>query len=231
MLTISKYLIEESKQVQTIQTRSNSKFLHIRLENEKSKPEIYILEDTTSDIINKTIILCQEAFDIPYKMEDITFVGFYQIRNGLHKFWLFEVLPDDAKIAYKPVVINTTNNNTSTNLEDKPLQKYARVPKPDLNKIYTEQELMAMDSVRQLKLLTQHYGVRGKMNTIMSKTEQIKYILARQSGKTISPYDIIEKNMITNASINGMDDNSNNDFTTINPKIVYRNNDDPQLQK
>ncbi len=215
MLTVNKYLLD-SKQVQTIETHEISRFLDIRIENERSKPELYILEDTSSNKTQRRILVCQEGFEINYNIDSLIKIGMYSIRDGLHKFWVFEI-EDSAKpitssmrslnlsagigiqgsqgsqgtALYASTMNHGMYNHNSGEFGDHPIAKYARVPKPDFTKTYTFEELKAMDSIRQLKPLTQHYGLKGRTKNRISKENQIKFILSCQEGNPLDANKLV----------------------------------------
>lgn len=262
MLSITKYLLDV-KQVQTIETRSISKVLTVRIENERSKPEIYILEDLESPVMTKSFLVCQEAFQLDHYIGDLSFIGMYDIREGLHKFWVFEILDTHLLRApsntlsfrsgvqgsqgsqgsytntaiYSPNLRNTANPSTlmlpSHQVpEEKPIPKYARVPKPDKNVVYSLEQLKAMDSQRQLKPLTVLYGLKGRTKNQLSKENQIKFILSCQEGTPLDADVLVrsQANYTSRRSLSYKDpEPSFSESSKTPPVLVMTSPHDPQI--
>lgn len=194
MLIISKYLLG-TKSIETIKTREEHKILYIRLENEVSDPEIYILENTDTDEITKNILIVEDNVQLNYHIEDLKFINVFEFRKGLHKFFVFELLNNDIvslnDISRREGYIAPIHNNGFE--EDIDIyKKYARVPKPDLDKIYTKDELLKMHPMKQLRyLLIQKYNVKNRICNKLSIDHQIEYILLSQEGKNTNPLSFV----------------------------------------
>ena len=197
MLIISKYLLG-TKSIETIKTREEHKILNIRLENEVSDPEIYILENTDTKEITKSILIVEDNVQLNYHIEDLKFINVFEFRKGLHKFFVFELLNNDIinldDISTREGYVTPMFNNGIEEEIDL-YKKYARVPKPDLDKVYTKEELENMHPMKQLRyLLIQKYNVKNRICNKLSLDHQIEYILLSQEGKKTDPLSLINKN-------------------------------------
>lgn len=194
MLIISKYLLG-TKSIETIKTREEHKILYIRLENEVSDPEIYILENIDTDEITKNILIVEDNVQLNYHIDDLKFINVFEFRKGLHKFFVFELLNNDIvslnDISRREGYIAPMHKNDFE--EDIDIyKKYARVPKPDLDKIYTRDELLKMHPMKQLRyLLIQKYNVKNRICNKLSIDHQIEYILLSQEGNNTNPLSFV----------------------------------------
>lgn len=182
---------------QKIEVHKIHKVYGLFLENEASDPELYVLEDLSSEKCEKTIIICQEMFDLDYELDELEFIGGFTINKNTHKFWVFEVLSDkvqstpeqEVKIE-RPEPINIPEGIPS-------IAKWARIPKPDLDKIYTKEELKSMHPERQLKyILSDKYELKGRVRNKLSTDKKIEYILRKQNGEDLDPISLIDESPI-----------------------------------
>jgi len=226
MLIISNYLLG-TKSIETISTREVHEILYVRIENELSDPEIFILEDINTPEITKQLLIVQENVQIDLRISDLKFVNAFEFRKGLHKFFVFD-LPT-KRLYNKNIISNNTNykkaessvNNIDTEIDI--YKKYVRVPKPDLDKIYTKDELLKMHPLKQLRyILIKKYNIKNKICNKLSVDNQIDFILTSQDGHTINPLSYIECNV---KSEKELDPNLSN-----NIKVLTKPNYDPQLK-
>lgn len=194
MLIISKYLLG-TKSIETIKTREEHKILNIRLENEVSDPEIYILENTDTNEITKNILIVEDNVQLNYHIEDLKFINLFEFRKGLHKFFVFELLNNDVinldDISRREGYSSPIFNNGLEEEIDL-YKKYARVPKPDLDKVYSKEELEKMHPLKQLRfLLIQKYNMKNRICSKLSIEHQIEYILLSQEGKDTNPLSLV----------------------------------------
>lgn len=194
MFKITKYPLK-SKQVQTINIREDYQILDVHLENDKSDPELYILENLDSDKVYKNILICQELFDIEYSIDELTYIGKFSINKGLHKFFVFEVHSNIIKTLHNQHIKIEDLPKIELDMEDNTtIQKWARIPKPDLDKIYSKEELSLMHPERQLKyLLINKYELKGRIRNKLSIEGKIDFILRKQNGEEFDPYDLIDE--------------------------------------
>lgn len=196
MLTFKRYPLE-SVLVQKIELHKKHTIYGVFLENDKSDPVLYVLEDKSSELCEKTIIICQEMFEVDYDIEEINFIGGYTINRGFHKFWVFEVLSDKT-IDVPKKEIKIEKFDFPPEIDSIPsVAKWARIPKPDLDKIYTKEELKAMHPERQLKyLLINKYELKGRIRNKLPLEKKIEYILRKQEGENFDPESLIDNSPI-----------------------------------
>lgn len=197
MLSITKYLLG-CRDIETIMTYEDSQILHVRLENDKSDPELYILENLDSSPISKSFLIIEDNNSFDYSTQDLKFVGEYEFRNGVHKFFLFELLNFESKniTSFSFFTTNTLPKYTNvsyTNNEIDVNKKYARLPKPDFKRIYTKEELQEMHPKKQLQfLLLNKFNVPKKLAKKISINNQIEYILKEQDGIETNVSDFVD---------------------------------------
>lgn len=194
MLIISKYLLS-TKSVVSIITREEHRILYARLENELSDPEIYVLENINTKEITKNILIIEDNVQLNYNMDSLNFINTFEFRKGLHKFFVFEF---NSKIDINLKDINTRHDydtsqcNTNFDEEIDIYKKYARLPKPDLDKIYTEYELLNLHPTKQLRyILINKYNIKNSICNKISVEDQIKFIISSQKGNYIDPLSYI----------------------------------------
>lgn len=196
MLIISKYLLG-TKSIESFTTRQTHKILNVRLENEVSDPEIYVLEDINTPEITKYLLIVEDDVQLDNKIDNLEYINFFEIRKGLHKFFVFELLNNDnfktknisTRKEYKKPQSTINFSNTEIDI----YKKYARVPKPDLDKIYTKEELLQLHPIKQLKyLLINKYHIKNKICNKLSIDKQIEFILISQDGNVINPLSLIK---------------------------------------
>ena len=196
MLTFKRYPLE-SVLIQTIEVHKKHTIYGVFLENDKSDPVLYVLEDKSSELCEKTIIICQEMFEVDYDIEEIKFIGGFAVNRGFHKFWVFEVLSDKT-IDIPKKEIKIERFEPPIDIDSIPsVAKWARIPKPDLDKIYTKEELKSMHPDRQLKyLLINKYELKGRIRNKLSNEKKIEYILRKQEGENFDPESLIDDSPI-----------------------------------
>lgn len=196
MLTFKRYPLE-SVLIQKIEVHKKHTIYGVFIENDKSDPVLYVLEDKSSELCEKTIIICQEMFEVDYNIEEIKFIGGYTINRGFHKFWVFEVLSDKT-IDIPKKEIKIEKFDFPSEVDSIPIiAKWARIPKPDLDKIYTKEELKSMHPERQLKyLLINKYELKGRIRNKLSIEKKIEYILRKQEGENFDPESLIDDSPI-----------------------------------
>lgn len=229
MLVISKYLLG-TKSVETVITRKEHKILYVRLENEYSDPEVYILENIDTEEIVKRFLIVEDNIQLNYPMDDLEFINVYEFRKGLHKFFVFELKNNDEfnlnDISCREISnLKPHYNNINTAINEIDMyKKYARVPKPDLDKIYSEDELLSMHPMKQLRyILINKYNIKNRICNKLSLDKQIEYILLSQEGKVHNPLDLITNNKVENHIINN--DDPENHIT-----ILFHSSNDPQIK-
>jgi hypothetical protein len=192
-MEIKKHIIG-TKDIETIQTRENSKILGVRIENDRSLPEIFLLEDENSNEIQKNFLIAQEGFRILYDFDELEFIGSYSIRNNLHIFWVFEIKSEYIKRIGTPIkLIEDIEISITQPIIQTTIKKWTRLPKPDLNKSFTKDELEEMHPERQLKyILIKKYNLKGRLANKLSVENQIKYILSTQNGDDCDVIELIE---------------------------------------
>lgn len=197
MLSITKYLLG-CRDIETIETREDSKILYVRLENDKSDPELYILENLESNLISKSFLIIEDNNSFDLNLDDLHFIGEYEFRNGVHKFFLFELRDfDSANITSFSYFTTQTMNLERLNSYNEEIydvnRKFARLPKPDFKRVYTKEELENMHPKKQLRfLLLNKYNVPRNLINKISTNNQIEYILKEQNGFTSNPEDFID---------------------------------------
>jgi hypothetical protein len=229
MLVISKYLLG-TKSVETVITRKEHKILYVRLENEYSDPEVYILENIDTEEVVKQFLIVEENIQLNYPIDNLDFINVYELRKGLHKFFVFE-LKNINEFNINHISIrefsNTKPQYNNVNVDTNEIdiyKKYARVPKPDLDKIYTEGELLSMHPMKQLRyLLINKYNIKNRICNKLSIEKQVEYILLSQEGKVHNPLSLISNNNVENKIID--EDGSENNIT-----ILFQSSDDPQIK-
>ena len=196
MLTFKRYPLE-SVLVQTIKVHKKHTIYDVFLENDKSDPVLYVLEDMSSELCEKSIIICQEMFEVDYDIEEVKFIGGFSVNRGFHKFWVFEVL-SDKNIDIPKKEIKIQKFESAIEIDSIPsVAKWERIPKPDLDKIYTKEELKSMHSERQLKyLLINKYELKGRIRNKLSVEKKIEYILRKQEGEIFDPESLIDDSPI-----------------------------------
>lgn len=182
---------------QKIEVHKIHKVFGLFLENEASDPELYVLEDLSSEKCEKTIVICQEMFDLDYKLDELEFIGGYTINRNTHKFWVFEVISDKVQ-SIPEQEIKIERPEFLDIPEGIPVvAKWARIPKPDLDKIYTKEELKSMHPDRQLTyILTNKYELKGRVRNKLSTDKKIEYILRKQNGEDLDPISLIDDSPI-----------------------------------
>jgi hypothetical protein len=74
MLIISKYLLG-TKSIESFTTRESHKILNVRLENEVSDPEIYVLEDTSTPEITKHLLIIEDNLQLDNKIDNLNYIN------------------------------------------------------------------------------------------------------------------------------------------------------------
>lgn len=225
MLIISKYLLG-TRLIESITTRQNHKILNVRVENDYSDPEIYILEESETPEIVKNLLVIEENIQLNYKFSDLSYINSFEFRKGLHKFFVFELISEENlsinHISERKDYVKVQSNLDNFETEIDIYKKYARVPKPDLDKDYTKDELLQMHPTKQLKyLLLNKYNLKNKVCNKLSIEKQIEFILISQEGKKINPLSLINPQEI---QLFNTSDTSND------IKILSYSNNDPQLK-
>jgi hypothetical protein len=228
MLIISKYLLG-TKSIESFTTRESHKILNVRLENEVSDPEIYVLEDTSTPEITKHLLIIEDNLQLDNKIDNLNYINSFELRKGLHKFFVFELLngynfkKEDISTRTEFKQSKSTINFTETNLDI--YKKYARVPKPDLDKIYSKEELVELHPIKQLKyLLINKYNIKNRICNKLSVDKQLEFILISQEGNKVDPLSLIkiDKPKLNIITIK----NSNCDSAKVLSQSPY----DPQLK-
>jgi hypothetical protein len=188
MVSISKYLLG-CRDIETITTREDSNILFVRLENDKSNPELYILENLESNPINKSFIIIEENVSVPFHNKDLRFIGEFEFRNGVHKFFVFEIMnfTNDEATSFifdkKDIVSFGNIKNIPINKDIDINQKYIRLPKPDFKRLFTREELLDMHPEKQVGfLLLNKYNIPRKLLKKVSINNKIDFILQAQEG-------------------------------------------------
>lgn len=192
MITLKKYPLK-SKTIQSFELHESHIVFEVRVENDVSDPELYILEDTTTELVETHILICQELFEINYKLKQLKYIGNYLV-NRIHKFWIFEVLSGDIKSIVTDEIKIEKYKNSQIEEEKPTIAKWARIPKPDLDKVYTIEELKDMHPERQLKyILVNKYEVKGRIRNKLSIDKKIEYILRKQNGEDLEPESLLNE--------------------------------------
>ncbi len=197
MLSITKYLLG-CRDIETIMTREDSKILYVRLENDKSDPELYILENLDSEPISKSFLIIEDNNSFDFNTFDLNFIGEYEFRNGVHKFFLFELLNFESSniTSFTYFTTNTAIDKNVNYIHQEEYdinKKYARLPKPDFKRVYTKEELEDMHPQKQLRfLLLNKYNVPRNLINKISVNNQIEYILKEQDGFDTNLDDFID---------------------------------------
>ena len=227
MLIISKYLLG-TKSVESIVTREEHKILYVRIENEVSDPEIYILENVNSKEIIKEILIVEDNVQLNYNLNSLHFINVFEFRKGFHKFFVFEFSNEiDLNVnnitTRKDYEISNYNNPTD---EIDFQKKYARIPKPDLDKIYTEDELLKMHPIKQLRYILIHkYYIKNRICNKISLDKQIELILSYQEENIIDPFSFINKTTNYLPESSHYSDFEKDKYIT----ILTHQNKDPQI--
>lgn len=214
-MLVKRHLIG-TKQIETIQTREVSKVLMVKLENDRSLVELFVAEDDTTPEIQKNFLIVQENYRILYSYDELEYVGSFSIRNGLYTFWVFEIKSDYIKNIGTPVKkIEDVEINIVQPIIKESIKKWKRLPKPDLNKTFTEEELKDMHPERQLKyILIKKYNLKGRIINKLSIDNQIRYIIQVQNGDDCSPEQLLHTQKVkenpTKESIKLTNENQNN---------------------
>jgi hypothetical protein len=196
-MEIKRHLIG-TKEIETIQTRETSKVIRVKIENDKSLAELYVAEDENTLEVQKNFLIIQENFRVFYDFNELEYVGSFDIRNGLHTFWVFEIKSEYVKNINAPVKkFENIEINITQPIIKQTVQKWKRLPKPDLNKNFTEYELQDMHPERQLKyILNKKYNLKGRVINKLTIENQINYILTIQNGDFCDPQDLIKSQTI-----------------------------------
>lgn len=214
-MLVKRHLIG-TKQIETIQTREVSKVLMVKLENDRSLVELFVAEDDTTPEIQKNFLIVQEKYRILYSYDELEYVGSFSIRNGLYTFWVFEIKSDYIKNIGTPIKkIEDVEINIVQPIIKESIKKWKRLPKPDLNKTFTEEELKDMHPERQLKyILIKKYNLKGRIINKLSVDNQIRYIIQVQNGDDCSPEQLLHtqkvKENLTEESIKLSIEDQNN---------------------
>ncbi len=224
MLIISKYLLG-TRSIESISTREKHKILNVRVENDYSDPEIYILEESETPEIVKNLLIIEENIQLNYKFSELNYINTFEFRKGLHKFFVFEIINNENininHISKRKDFIKVKSNLDNFETEIDVYKKYARVPKPDLDKDYSKDELLKMHPTKQLKhLLLNKYNLKNKVCKKLSIENQIDFILNSQEGKKIDPLSLVNPKEIQLF---------NTEDTPNNIKMVSYSNNDPQF--
>jgi hypothetical protein len=229
MLIISNYLLG-TKSIETISTREVHEILYVRIENELSDPEIYILEDINTPQITKQLLIVQENVQLDLSINELKFINAFEFRKGLHKFFVFD-LPN-KKVINKNII--SQNNNyvkaeSSVNTiqpEIDVFKKFVRVPKPDLDKIYTKDELLKMHPLKQLRyILINKYNLKNRICNKLSIDNQIDFILVSQEGQVVNPLSYLNTYKDFEEVCNNINETSKESI-----RVLSRSNYDPQLK-
>lgn len=195
MITLKKYPLK-SKTIQSLELHKSHRIFEVRVENDKSDPELYILEDTTTQVAETHIIICQELFEINYKLEELNYIGNYLV-NRIHKFLIFELISDNIENIKTDDIKRENYKNPEIEEEKPKMAKWARIPKPDLDKVYTIEELKDMHPERQLKyILVNKYEVKGRIRNKLSIDKKIEYILRKQNGENLEAESLLNEHTI-----------------------------------
>jgi len=224
MLIISKYLLG-TRSIESISTREKHKILNVRVENDYSDPEIYILEESETPEVVKNLLIIEENIQLNYKFSELNYINTFEFRKGLHKFFVFEIINNENininHISKRKDFIKVKSNLDNFETEIDVYKKYARVPKPDLDKDYSKDELLKMHPTKQLKhLLLNKYNLKNKVCKKLSIENQIDFILNSQEGKKIDPLSLVNPKEIQLF---------NTEDTPNNIKMVSYSNNDPQF--
>ncbi len=225
MLIISKYLLG-TRSIECISTREKHKILSVRVENDYSDPEIYILEESETPEVVKNLLIIEENIQLNYKFSDLNYINFFEFRKGLHKFFVFEIINNENisinHISTRKDFVKVESNLDNFENDIDVYKKYARVPKPDLDKHYTKDELLKMHPTKQLKhLLLNKYNLKNKVCKKLSIENQIDFILNSQDGKKIDPISLINPTEIQLFDIEDIQSDV---------KVISYSNNDPQFK-
>lgn len=233
-INIKKHIIG-TKDIETIQTREKCKILGIRIENDRSLPEIHLLEDESTKEVQKHFLIAQENFRILYDFDELEVIGYYTIRNNLHVFWVFEIKSDYIKRISEPIrIIEDVEININRPIIQDVIKKWTRLPKPNLDKNYTKDELESMHPERQLKyILNKKYNLKGRVANKLSLENQIQYILSIQNGEDCSAEELLNS-QYSNKTFEGISrliykDDSTDIISSEGIVLVFYSNNDPQI--
>ena len=212
-MVIKRHIIG-TKEIETIQTREISKVLYVKLENDRSLVELFVAEDDTTPEFQKNFLIIQEKYRILYSYDELEYVGTFSVRNGLFTFYIFEIKSDYIKNINSPIKkIEDVEINIVQPIIKETIKKWKRLPKPDLNKTFTEEELKDMHPERQLKyILNKKYNLKGKVINKLSVENQINYIISIQDGNNCPPEQLLQNQ---NLNINNVKETNNNRFESI----------------
>lgn len=192
-MVIKRHIIG-TKEIETIQTREISKVLSVNLENDRSLVELFVAEDDTSPEMQKNFLIIQEKYRILYGYDELEYVGTFTVRNGLYTFYIFEIKSNYIKSISTPIKkIENVEINIVEPIIKETIKKWKRLPKPDLNKNFTEEELKDMHPERQLKyILNKKYNLKGRVINKLSIENQINYIISIQDGINCNPEQLLQ---------------------------------------